>query len=119
MPTELAVVRAAYALNLELASRVEKFPRHQRAGLGADLTGHARDILGHLLRAKFATADEKPALLNEANVALELLRFLLRLAADLRAYPVTAHGHVLRLADDVGRQVGGWLRAIKTKGGGS
>ncbi len=118
MPLELAVIRGAYALNLELARRVEKFPRHQRAGLGADLTCHARDVLEHLLRANFATADEKTALLNEANVALELLRFLLRLAADLHTYPITAHGHVLRLADDVGRQVGGWLRSLKAKGGG-
>ncbi|MBM3982140.1 MAG: four helix bundle protein [Planctomycetes bacterium] len=119
MSEELAVVRAAYALNLELARRVEKFPRHQRAGLGADLTRHARATLDGLIRAKFAAPADRAALLAEVNVGLEVLRFQLRLAVDLRAYPEAAHGHVLRLADDVGRQVGGWLRALKAKGGGA
>ncbi len=119
MSDELAVIRGAYALNVELARRVEKFPRHQRAGLGADLTKHARDLLGGLIRAKYAALSDRPALLNEVNVGLELLRFHLRLAVDLRAYPLTAHGHLLGLADDVGRQVGGWLRSLKAKGGAS
>ncbi len=85
MSDELAVIRDAYALNLELARRVEKFPRHQRAGLGTDLTRHARELLNTLIRAKYGTAAERPALLAEVNVGLELLRFQLRLAVDLRA----------------------------------
>jgi len=117
MSDELAVVRDAYALTLELARRVEKFPRHHRSGLGADLTRHARDLLAGLIRAKFACQPEKPTLLNEVNLGLELLRFQLRLAADLLILPLPAHGHIIRLADGVGRQVGGWIRSLKGNGG--
>ena len=81
------------------------------------MTRHARGLLDGLIRAKYAAAADRPALLAEVNVGLELLRFQLRLAADLRAYPLTAHGHLIGLADDVGRQVGGWLRSLKAKGG--
>lgn len=112
MPPEPAVVRDAYALTLELARRVEKFPRSHRAGLGADLSGHARDLLAGLVRARYAAPADRRHLLRDANLGLELLRYSLRLAADLRALPLSAHGHLIRLADGVGRQVGGWLRSL-------
>ena len=112
MQDELPIIRACYQLSLELARRVEKFPRHQRATLGADLTALTRAILDGLLRARYARSNEKPELLRTANIDLEVLRFQLRLAADLKALPHAGHEHILRLAHDVGTQAGGWLRTL-------
>jgi hypothetical protein len=108
---ELPVIRAAYELALELARRVEKFPRHQRTTLGGELARQARDILNALVRARYSTPAARPALLAEANAELEVLRFGLRLACDLKALPFAGHGHLIRLADAVGSQVGGWRKA--------
>lgn len=118
MPPEPAVLRIAYHLTLELARRVERFPRSHRVGVGADLTRHARDLLADLVRARYARPADCRHHLRHVNLGLDLLRYSLRLAADLRALPLTAHGHLIRLADDVGRQVGGWLRSLPSDGGG-
>jgi hypothetical protein len=52
-------------------------------------------------------------LLADANVELEVLRFGLRQAVDLRILPIPGHGHLVRLAERVGVQVGGWLKATR------
>ncbi|MBY0458545.1 MAG: four helix bundle protein [Gemmataceae bacterium] len=116
MSAELPVIADCYALTLELSRRVEKFPRHHRATLGAELTGRSRDLLAGLIRARYAAPADRPPLLAAANVELELLRFGLRLAADLRALPLGGHGHLIRLAAAVGAQVGGWLKASRGDG---
>lgn len=115
MSADLPVIAAGYALTLELARRVEKFPRHHRATLGAELTARCRAILSGLVRARYAGPADRPALLAAANVELELLRFGLRLATDLRALPLTGHEYLIRLAAGVGAQVGGWLRAARSQ----
>ncbi len=114
MSAELPVIADCYTLTLDLTRRVEKFPRHHRATLGAELTDRCRAILAGLIRARYATPAERPPILAAANVELELLRFGLRLAVDLRALPLPGHGHLIRLAERVGVQVGGWLRATRS-----
>jgi hypothetical protein len=42
---------------------------------------------------------------------LEVLRFRVRLARDLKALPTTSHGHAAQLLEAVGAQVGGWLKS--------
>ncbi|HKI36504.1 MAG TPA: four helix bundle protein [Gemmataceae bacterium] len=118
MSIELPVIRACYQLALELARRVEKFPRHQRMALGADLTALARGVIDRLVRAKYARPGERAPLLRDANANLEVLRFQLRLAADLKALPYGGHEYLLRLAHDVGTQVRGWLRSLPGRGPG-
>jgi len=113
MNRELPVIRACYGLTLDLSRRVDKFPRHQRASLGGELTDRCRGVLARLIEAKYAAPEGKAHFLAEANVQLELLRFGLRLACDLKSLPVAGHGHVLGLAQDVGAQIGGWLKAVR------
>jgi len=117
MSSELNVIRDGYSLTVELARRVEKFPRHHRSGLGDDLSRSARAILAGLIRTKYAAAPNKLPLLVDINLALELLRFELRLAVDLRVLPVSAHGQLIRMAETVGSQVGGWMRSMRPSGG--
>ena|SRR5579862_6805298 len=113
MAAELPVIRACYGLTLELSRRVEKFPRQHRVTLGSELTACGRTILGRLIRAKYAPSGAKAELLADANVNVELLRFNLRLAADLKALPYCGQGHLLQLAQDVGLQIGGWLKSVR------
>ncbi len=79
MSAELPVIADCYALTLDLTRRVEKFPRHHRATLGAELADRCRAVLAGLIRARYAAPTDRPSLLAAANVELELLRFGLRL----------------------------------------
>lgn len=49
--------------------------------------------------------------LRAANLGLEKLRIGLRLTKDLRLLDLKAYEHAARSIDEVGRMVGGWLKA--------
>lgn len=104
---ELQVVREAYEFVLELARRVEVFPRHHRHGLGVRLEERARLLLRLLIQAKYA--HDRIGSLSQANIEIELLRFELRLARDLGVLPHRGQEHLVRLSMSIGRQIGGWL----------
>jgi hypothetical protein len=109
---ELKVIADCYDLALYLSQRVEKFPRSHRFTLGADIERRAQGLLGELIRAKYAPSDRRPSILTEVNAELEVLRFQIRLAKDLKALPVTSQGHAAILVASVGAQVGGWIKSL-------
>ena len=117
MAKDLPVISQCYDLALYLSQRVESFPRSHRYTLGADIERRVQGLLGQLIRAKYAPSDHRPNLLNEVNADLEVLRFQLRLARDLKALPVNSQGHAAGLVEGVGAQVGGWLKSLKLQPG--
>lgn len=118
MANELKVIADCYDLAVYLSRRVEKFPRSHRYTLGADIERRVQGLIGELVRARYAGAgDRRAALLAEVNVGLEVLRFQVRLAKDLSALPVSGHGEAARQLEQVGAQVGGWLKACRPKAG--
>lgn len=112
MARELKVIQDFYDFMLWMVGHTEKFPRHHRYGLGAAIENRLQRVLELLLRAKYAK--EKGAYLRDANMELELLRFQVRLAKDVKALPMSSHGHAAQVMQAVGCQIGGWLAA---KGG--
>ena len=92
-----------------LVPTVEKFPRAQRFLLGDRIQATALDVLEGLIEATYTRARE--ALLSRVNVRIEKLRFLFRLAMDLRYLDKRRYEFAARSLDEIGRQVGGWLRA--------
>ena len=66
-------------------------------------------ILSLLLKAKYHR--DRIPFLSEANIELETLRFQVRLAKDLHALPIRAHGSLSRRMLGIGAQIGGWRRA--------
>src|SRR5271170_4953526 len=109
METELKVISDFYDFMLYLVQRIETFPRHHRYSLGIAMENRLQAILALLLRAKYI--HDKAAYLREANIELEVLRFQVRLASDLKALPIKSYGHASKLLLEIGAQVGGWLRS--------
>ena len=116
MAEELNVLSDFYDFMLWLTQRIEKFPRHHRYSLGTSMEKRLQELLALLLRAKFRK--NKAEYLKDANVELEILRFQLRLAGDLRAMPAQSQGHAVKRMAGIGMQIGGWLRqgAFRKKG---
>ena len=67
------------------------------------------DLLLRLVDASYSK--DKFKILTEVNGMLNRLRFLLRLAKDLRLLTVDSYGHVAEQVDEIGRMVGGWRKA--------
>lgn len=102
-------VEATYGFLLWLIPTVEKFPRSQKFLLGDRMQNTALDLLETLVDATYTR--QRRDLLNRANLDLERLRFLLRLSNDLRHLDMRRYEHGIRSLEEVGRLIGGWLRA--------
>ena len=61
--------------------------------------------------ARATYTKERTQHLRRANLGIEKLRFLLRLAADLRLLDRRRYEHAARTLDDTGRLIGGWMKA--------
>ena len=97
---------------------LEQFPRSQKFLLGDRLQQCALDVLDALVEASYNRRPD--AALSRANLALEKLRLLLRLAHDLRHLDLRRYEFAVRTLDETGRLLGGWRRALgRQKGGGN
>jgi len=96
---------------LWLIPTVEKFPRSQRFVLGDRIENLALDIFELLLEASYLRNNR--TVLTSANLKLEKLRHLLRLATDLKLITVKKLEHAVRLLYAIGCQIGGWLRITR------
>jgi len=50
--------------------------------------------------------------LQRANLRLEVARYLWCLSHEFQAIPTRSYEHGAKLMDDLGRQLGGWLRSL-------
>ncbi len=95
---------------------VAKFPRDQKFLLGDRIQAIGLDALERLIAATY-TRDRR-ALLDAANLDIEKLRHLFRIAFDLRAMDARRHEHAQRQLEEIGRMVGGWRKdALRRQGG--
>ena len=107
-------VQAAHELLLWLIPQIDKFPRVRRFTLGERLESAMLEVLE--LSVEAAYTHNKRAALQRANLRLEVAKHLWRLALELQTVAMRQYEHGTRLMDELGRQLGGWLRSVQTKG---
>ncbi len=107
-PALPAAVTVAYDLLLWGVNHVGKFPRSHRFVLGERIETAMLAVVLDLIQVAYSR--EKTGVLRQANLELEKLRILVRLAKDLGFTSVKQYEYAARELDRVGRQVGGWLR---------
>ena len=106
-----AAIEAHYQFLTWLVSTIEKFPKSHKFTIGDRIETLALNVLEALIEATYTK--ERTQHLRRANLGIEKLRFLLRLAADLRLLDRRRYEYAARTLDDTGRLVGGWLKADK------
>ncbi|MEN8260450.1 MAG: diversity-generating retroelement protein Avd [Pseudomonadota bacterium] len=104
-------MQSCHELLLWLIPQLDKFPRIRRFTLGEQLENDLLGVLAALVEAAYSR-DKRPAL-RRANLGLQVVRHLWRLCYELQVIPIKRYEHGARLLEDLGRQVGGWLRAQK------
>lgn len=88
---------------------IEKFPRDQKFLLGDRMQTIAMDVLEALIVATY-TRDRRDHL-KTANLGIEKLRYLFRLAGDMRYLDEKRYEHAVRLLNDTGRLIGSWIKS--------
>lgn len=104
-----------YRFILWLVPTLDRFPRAQRFLLGDRIQGTALDVLEALVEATYTR--RRPRHLARANLGIEKLRFLLRLAHDLRHLDRRRYEFAARRLDETGRKIGAWRKAHRARKG--
>ena len=107
------VVQKAYDWALWIIPKVEKFPRSYRFSIGQSLVTASIELLMNLVDATYQTrnAGSLAAAVREVN----RIRYLVRLAKDLRVINLAGHEFAAKAMDEVGRMAGGWLKSTRQK----
>ena len=107
-------VQSCHELLLWLIPQLDKFPRVRRFTLGEHIESALLDVLELLVDAAYSRA--RQTTLQKANLRLAVARHLWRLAQELQVISTRRYEHGARLIDNLGRQVGGWLRSSREQG---
>ncbi len=110
-PAELLVLQRAEAFAHWLLDRTRRWPKSLRFTLTQRLENHALDLVESLVIARYEPRRRR-AVLEGANLALERMRFLLRLAEGASACPPHTLEAAARALDEIGRMMFGWREAI-------
>jgi len=105
---ELVVITKTYDLILWSCNHTSRFPRNHRFVLSERLERTLYDLLETLIQAKYQR--ERAALLEAANLKLEILRFQVRLAKDLQCLKLSSYEFASLAIEEIGRLIGGWAR---------
>jgi len=90
---------------------VDRFPRSQKFLLGDRIQCTAIDVLEALIEATYSK--RRDTQLAQANLGIEKLRFLFRIAHELRFLDSRRFQHAVRSLDATGRSIGAWRKAHK------
>lgn len=114
---ELIIYQKHYDLMLYSFPILGRFPKDQRFVLGQQIENAMLEIGQMIVHAnKLRQKREK---LYELDIALEKLRFLIRLSKDLKMMSISKYGHHCERIDEIGRLLGGWLKSAESGNSGS
>jgi hypothetical protein len=105
-------VQDCHTLLIWLIPVLDNFPRNRRFTLGERLESGLLEILECLVEAAYAR--NKRDLLKLANSRLAVIRHLWRMAYELQTIPAKRYEHGARLLENLGKQIGGWLKSVET-----
>ncbi len=107
------VVQKAYDWALWIIPKVEKFPKSFKFSIGQSLVTASIELLMNLVDATYQArnAGSLGAAVREVN----RIRYLMRLAKDLRVVNLAGHEFAGKAMDEVGRMAGGWLKSTRQR----
>jgi hypothetical protein len=86
----------------------EKFPKRVRGTITDRMINLMFDVVEDFTEARYSK--NKISQLKRANLRLEKIRILLRIAHDQRILPTQAYKHGVYRINEVGKMLGGWLK---------
>lgn len=91
-----------------LLERIDSFPKNQRFIFGTRLADVSLNIMELLIEASYSR--DKARVLHRANIKLEQLRWLIRLAKDRKVMTMRQYEYSAEQLTECGKMLGGWLR---------
>jgi len=112
--SEPRVVVCLYDLTRWYLERTNRYPKNWRRTLGDKIDELLLEMLAVAHQARMRR--DKRDLLRDLSEKLEILRVLTRLSQDVKCLEVRQYEYVSREIDEIGRQIGGWMKQQRGKG---
>ena len=106
------VVEKHYKLILWMLPKIANFPKDQRFLLADRIEKILLDILEMLIGAVYSKA--KRDILIKVNLKLDVLRFIMRIAKDMKYVSVAGYDFFCQSTIEIGKMVGGWLKVANS-----
>lgn len=90
------------------------FPKKDKHTLGARCDVYLLNLLELLIAASNTTKDRKLPLIQQANIKLDTIKILIRLAKDVKAIDEKKYIILQSNVQEIGRMLGGWQRTLST-----
>lgn len=111
-----AIAKQSARVAAAIEEAVTRFPRRHKYGLGADLRGNAVQVM-RAVRKAWRERSRQLQRVHELSAAIDNLKDSMMLADAVKAFGSFAEFEaVARLVNDLGRQCGGWLKALHSTG---
>ena len=111
---ELIIYQKHYDLMVYSFPIIGRFPKDQRFVLGQQIENQMLEIGKMIVHAN--KLKQKRGKLYDIDIELEKLRFLIRIAKDLKVLTISKYGHHCERLDEIGRLLGGWLKTTQGHG---
>ena len=110
---DLRILQKTEDMILYANKALEQFPRSERYALAADIKQTMYSFYRLIITAN--KKYYKKTTLQDADVELEVLRGLIRLAAnkEMRYLPMKKYENWAKMLSEIGRMLGGWIKAMK------
>jgi hypothetical protein len=112
--TSQVLAEEIFGFNTWLLQIVEKLPRNHKFLLGDRMQTAVMNLMMAVVEATYTK--DRAALLRGAQMNIEKLRFLFRLANHAGIVSHDNYEHAARQLDQIGRGVGGWRKAHSAQG---
>lgn len=108
---DLVVFQKAYDCYLYLHNALKCLPKSEKFVLSADIKNTFFEMLKLFLIANKLQYKKKT--LYDADIKLDLLRFMIKTAYDLKFLPPKKFEILSRMLSEIGRLLGGWIKSSK------
>jgi hypothetical protein len=113
MNPELSVIQKTYDLVLWFIPILNRLPRDHKFALGDRMIANLYDLLEGLVTAQYSK--DRRVRLEALNGKLDVLRYQVRLCADLKLMDKDRYAFASKGLQAVGNELGGWLKQQRSK----
>jgi len=108
----LQKVNDAYKVWHELLPGV---PRLTRYSLGEKINWLFIELIELILMAAYSSRDQKSEIIQKASIKLDMLKYFLQIAWELKAMDNKQLGRISPPLVEVGKMLGGWKKQVVTE----
>lgn len=91
------------------------FPRLSKFSLGVKIDSLFTDVIELIFLAGYAGADQKYTFVVRASTKLDLLKFFMQVAWELRCLDHKKYAALSTPLNEIGKDIGSWQKYLQTK----